>query len=250
MANKGESRKGQITSARAINDNNGQHATYVNNRNETMYKFYLTWDNGDQGEASAKSPNKQYKLNTDLTYVKYVREHNGNYYQSFSTINDPTYKSQGGGGGGSTKPKTPEEQKIIINQVALIAYNSVMNKLREPGNECYSAFKGWMYNKIFNLNEDPMTTQGVFKIACENVGNGMENSTIADVLTRADGFLSTVKNIEWNNPTQSHQQSNSQQSGQQQPPPQQSQPNQPPVEEPHHEEPPPEQSPPSGPFTI
>ena len=241
-------KKGKLTSFQA-KMYNGNHQNWNEN-----WKFIMTFDNGDTGVGMSKNQLGNWTIGTEYSY----EWQQGKYDVEFRKITDtskPAYVPGASGGGGGSKggggyKKSPEQQKIIINQVALIAYNSVMNKLREPGNECYSAFKEWMYNKIFNLNQDPMTVQGVFKIACENIGNGMENSTIGDVLTRAEGFLSTVKNIEWKNPTQSPQQSNSQQSEQQQPPPPQNQPSQPPVEETHHEEAPPEENPPQGPFTI
>ncbi len=255
----GESKRSVLVSAAPKTNQQGIHETYTSKRdNSLMYKFWITFQNGDAGEASAKSQAKTYPVGKEVTYMKYLREYQGTWHQTFTTIKDPSAPAYSGGGGGGTSggggyKKSPEQQKVIINQVALIGYNSCMSKLREDGNAAYSAFKSWMYDKIFNLKEDPMTVQGVFKITCENVGNSMDNSDITKVLEKANLFLSTVKNVEWINPTQAPQQNvqpsnvNSQQQPPQQVPPQnhqQEQPSQPPMESQNPpDEPPQEPSP-------
>lgn len=185
---------------------NGAHQKMYEN-----FKFIMTWDNGDVGVGLSKTQAGIWIIGTIYVY-QWVQ---GKYDIEFKAIKDPskpaydpnqrqTSKSSSG------YKKSPEEQKRIINQVALIGYNSCMlnlittdkddNKVAVSGNDVYLAFREWMYNKIFNLSEEPITLQGVFKIACENIGVKSDQVTIQDVLTKADALLNAVKNITWNNP--------------------------------------------------
>jgi len=77
-----------------------------------------------------------------------------------------------------------------------------MNKLQDELSVIYLAYKDWMYNKIFNLNEPPITVQGVLKIACQHEADKLvPETTLEQILKMADAFLKTVKNTSWNNPS-------------------------------------------------
>jgi len=254
----GENRTSVLQSAVQRMNQQGQQDSY-NGKNGLLYKYNLVFANGDSGEGSAKTTTKVFPIGKNCSYVKYTREYNGTIFMSFSGVKDvdaPAYNAGGGNpqqntGGGGYK-KSPDTQKMIINQVALIGYNSCMaNLIGEDeqghaitisGNDAYLGFREWMYNKVFNLNEEPITLQGVFKIACENIGNSPDTVTVEQVLKKADGLLAAVKNISWNNPAESPvQQNNLQQPVAQTPPPPVQQPQAPPQEQtppPGNEEPP------------
>ncbi len=249
----GENKTSVLQSATPRMNQQGQQDSY-NGKNGLVYKFNLVFANGDSGEGSAKSTTKVFPIGKNCTYTKYTREYKGSTFMSFTSVKDADAPAYTPGGGGSAPrssggyKKTPDQQKIIINQVALIGYNSCMlslvgedekgNPVMVNGNDAYLAFREWMYNKIFNLNEDPMTLQGVFKIACENVGTKADNVTLETVLKKAEGLLGAVKNISWNNPAAAPQQSNLQPTEHQTQAPTQ-QPTAPPVETPPAESQPP-----------
>lgn len=83
-----------------------------------MYRFEITFDNGDYGQYLSKSQDQtKFVIGQDATYTKESKEHNGNTYY---TIKPAQTQGYSGGGGGSYK-KDPETEKRIARMSVLKA---------------------------------------------------------------------------------------------------------------------------------
>lgn len=199
-----ENKKGKIVQADQIL-NNGEHATYIDKRGDTNYKFMLVWDNGDKGEASAKSSNKQYELNKELTYVKYTRIHNDNTYYSFAKINDPNYQKGTGGGGGGGAKKSPDQEYYILMSVAVetscITVRDMATHLQRPTDlkECTSLFTKWMLRKIHVNKCNAINVQAALRRAILLIGvDGQGVDSPQTVIIKAEEFYKTINdNVPW-----------------------------------------------------
>ena len=85
---------------------NGVHATYQGAKG-TLYKFMVTFENGDVGEANSTKTEPSWKIGDEYTYEKST---NGNY----TNIKGMKKVETGGGysgGGGNSKANDPEYQR-------------------------------------------------------------------------------------------------------------------------------------------
>ena len=82
-----------------------------------MYRFEISFDNGDSGQYVSKSPEQtKFVMGQDATYTIEAREYNGNTYYTIK----PAQTQQFSGGGGGYK-KDPETEKRIARMSVLKA---------------------------------------------------------------------------------------------------------------------------------
>lgn len=215
----------KLLSFEPVLDQHGEHRSWTSQKyNKTYYVFNVKFENGDYGNANSTSQYPKWKTGNVYTYTLEIKQGQYGEQRNIKGMKDISFDNKGGG-----RKRSPENEKVIINQVAFISYNLSMNVLKDEddqgreiavdGNKVYLEFRSWMYDKIFNLNEDPITTQGVLKIACNNKAMKGEKVFVKDILTLANGILKAVKNTEWKNPMSQPQQSNLRQSEQPTTPP-------------------------------
>lgn len=83
----------------------------------TLYGFYVTFENGDNGKYNSKSENQtKFVVGQEATYDFIPREYNGKTYYTVKPVN-PQYANSGGSQGG----KHTSKDESIIRQTALKA---------------------------------------------------------------------------------------------------------------------------------
>lgn len=186
-----EKRKGRMLSATP----NGRNWTDA--RGNVNYEFMLSFDNGDSGKANARSATGSYKIGEEYNYERELKTYNNEQYWQFKGVQNASYVPNAPKGG----QRSPEDQKQIINQVALICANNIMTKVDAEYNDLYLHLKNWLYMKIFSLSENPISTQGVIKIACEYYREAaIKTVTLTQLTDLADKLMNTVKNTTWTDP--------------------------------------------------
>lgn len=83
----------------------------------TLYGFYVTFENGDNGKYNSKSQDQtKFVIGQEATYDYIPREYNGKTYYTVKPVN-PQYANNAPSGGG----KTTSKDESIIRQTALKA---------------------------------------------------------------------------------------------------------------------------------
>jgi hypothetical protein len=88
----------------------------------TLYGFYVTFENGDNGKYNSKDPNQnKFLVGQEATYDYIPREYNGKTYYTVKPVN-PQYAPQSGSNATSTPSGThTSKDESIIRQTALKA---------------------------------------------------------------------------------------------------------------------------------
>jgi hypothetical protein len=88
----------------------------------TLYGFYVTFENGDNGKYNSKDPNQnKFLVGQEATYDYIPREYNGKTYYTVKPVN-PQYATQSGSNATSTSSGThTSKDESIIRQTALKA---------------------------------------------------------------------------------------------------------------------------------
>jgi hypothetical protein len=88
----------------------------------TLYGFYVTFENGDNGKYNSKDPNQnKFLVGQEATYDYIPREYNGKTYYTVKPVN-PQYATQSGSNATSTPSGThTSKDESIIRQTALKA---------------------------------------------------------------------------------------------------------------------------------
>ena len=85
----------------------------------TLYGFYVTFENGDNGKYNSKDQNQnKFVVGQEATYEYIPREYNGKTYYTVKPVN-PQYATPSSGG--STGGATTSKDESIIRQTALKA---------------------------------------------------------------------------------------------------------------------------------
>lgn len=110
MSNEKEQKKGVLKSFTKKFEPDGVTHSVWNNQGKINYKFVLTFDNGDIGEALAvdDSGSKSWVIGEEHDYTKLVRGDQGQYI-SFQGVKAESKKFNKSGGGGGRTPKTKKE---------------------------------------------------------------------------------------------------------------------------------------------
>lgn len=88
----------------------------------TLYGFYVTFENGDNGKYNSKDPNQsKFVIGQEATYDYIPREYNGKTYYTVKPVN-PQYANVAPSGGSSAPSGThTSKDESIIRQTALKA---------------------------------------------------------------------------------------------------------------------------------
>lgn len=88
----------------------------------TLYGFYVTFENGDNGKYNSKDPNQsKFVIGQEATYDYIPREYNGKTYYTVKPVN-PQYANVAPSGGSSAPSgKHTSKDESIIRQTALKA---------------------------------------------------------------------------------------------------------------------------------
>jgi len=194
-----EKRKGKLINAsKLIVERNGENVQYSKESEykgiKTLYYYHtLEFDNGDKGTARTKKPEGNFNIGHNYSYAK--REfQNGNYTNiSFSYLQDldrPSYQG---------KSFNPEQQKEILNQVAFIAANSVVNSVEEDYMDVYKAFRSWLYEQVIDKKENSQSMSGVIKIAASYFSEKKTSSQ--SVIKFANKLIEKIKDTSWESQT-------------------------------------------------
>lgn len=176
--------------------NNGQE-TFQSSYGKTMYVNTIYMENGDTGQANStkEQPNwkigEEYNYNIDkkqfdwgtvyqITGLKMVEKEGQQGYQKSG------YQSKGG------YKKSPQDQKMIQAQVAMICANFIFNKMQEDYDTIAREFLSYL---ILNSNEANMISiQGCLKISSEYFKELLEPEvTIQQVIEKAKELLIKVE---------------------------------------------------------
>lgn len=101
-----------------------------------MYKFEVTFDNGDAGQMNGKQPECKFKVGEQVAYELSSREYNGNTYYTIKPVTD---YQPGGGGGFKKDPAT--EKRIVRMNVLQRAVDLVLHERIEMRNLLATAEK-------------------------------------------------------------------------------------------------------------
>lgn len=93
-------------------DSNSVHATWSNGE-KTFYRFTVTFENGDEGQASSTLEQPKWKVGSAYNYELTTNQYGNN----IKSIKDPNAQPFTGGGGG--KKSNPLTQQQIIAQSCL-----------------------------------------------------------------------------------------------------------------------------------
>jgi len=158
--------KAKLLSFKPAIDQNGNHRSWTGRNNATFYVFDTVWSNGVTGQRNAKSQSPSWEVGKEYEIQHEEKSANNYTWTQITKMDDPD-RSKGGGGGRYKKEMSKEEQKEIMMQVAMIAANSIMNKLAEDYNTIIARFMNWLVQEGFKPNNKAIGVQGVLKIACE-----------------------------------------------------------------------------------
>ena len=88
----------------------------------TLYGFYVTFENGDNGKYNSKSPDQnKFLVGQEATYDYIPREYNGKTYYTVKPVNPQYANNAPTTSGGSTGGATTSKDESIIRQTALKA---------------------------------------------------------------------------------------------------------------------------------
>ena len=88
----------------------------------TLYGFYVTFENGDNGKYNSKDPNQnKFVVGQEATYDYIPREYNGKTYYTVKPVNPQYANNAPTTSGGSTGGATTSKDESIIRQTALKA---------------------------------------------------------------------------------------------------------------------------------
>lgn len=88
----------------------------------TLYGFYVTFENGDNGKYNSKDPNQnKFVVGQEATYEYIPREYNGKTYYTVKPVNPQYANNAPTTSGGSTGGATTSKDESIIRQTALKA---------------------------------------------------------------------------------------------------------------------------------
>lgn len=87
----------------------------------TLYGFYVTFENGDNGKYNSKSPDQtKFVVGQEATYDYIPREYNGKTYYTVKPVN-PQFTQGGGGSYSAPSGGSTSKDESIIRQTALKA---------------------------------------------------------------------------------------------------------------------------------
>jgi len=157
-----------------------------------LYYFTLEFDNGDVGTARSKNPQGNFKIGEEYSYNVNVFNNNGHENKSFSYLknlsNPYVYKGK----------ENPENQKQIMNQVALLATNMVMRKVDKEFLDLYKELRTWLYTQVLDNGEDSRSMSGILKIAAGYFQEADVKSVKLESITKyADSLIKLTKDTSW-----------------------------------------------------
>lgn len=107
-----QTKRSAVTNVTANGTFNGQHGT--------LYKFEVSFANGDSGEYASKSQDQQkFKVGVETDYVLTERPWNDKIFYKIAPAPQQQGGFQGGGGFAAAKPKDPETGKHIMRMSVL-----------------------------------------------------------------------------------------------------------------------------------
>lgn len=182
----------------------GEHYTKEDQKyGEKYWYFVLTFENGDTGNARAKSPDKVYGVDNQHSYVvNTFKDRNGVERMSFTKVTDLSAKWSGGGS--KKKDNDPTITEQIINQVTLACAIKLYPVVKDTKlMEIKLSLDEWVKTKVFNDKLDSQMICGVMKIATEycillhriQEGEKIELGVVND---NAEQFYEEVIRTDWN----------------------------------------------------
>lgn len=88
----------------------------------TLYGFYVTFENGDNGKYNSKDPNQQkFVVGQEATYDYIPREYNGKTYYTVKPVNPQYANVTPSNGSSAPSGTTTSKDESIIRQTALKA---------------------------------------------------------------------------------------------------------------------------------
>lgn len=165
-----------------------------------MYVFTVYFEDGTEGEANSTKQQPSWNIGKEYEYTKDVKTFD---WGTVTKIKMKQVKEEGSYGnkpaaskGGGYK-MTPEKQKMIMCQVALIATNSIMHKMQEDHSVIVRHFLSYLIKE--GAKHDPISLQGALKIAAEYYQQiQVANVEIQEVLDKTTEFMEmTEKSSKW-----------------------------------------------------
>jgi len=209
-----EQKKGKLLKATPLIVN-GVHYSKENDYKgikSLLYYFNVEFDNGDVGTARSKNPQGNFKIGEEYSYNVNVFNNNGHENKSFSSLKNLSNPYSG------YRRENPENQKEIMNQVALLATNMVMRKIDKEFLEVYKALRSWLYTQVLDNGEDSRSMSGVLKIAAGYYQEAdIKNVHIESVTKYADSLIKLIKDTTWKETTQNQSSKNTSLSSQEVP---------------------------------
>ncbi len=195
-----EQKKGKLLKAEPLIINSAHYTkeSEYQGVKTNYYYFTLEFDNGDTGSARSKSTQGSFKIGDEYSYNMNIFNNKGYENKSFSTLKNLSWS-----GNSFTNKESPDTQKQIMNQVALIATNMVMRKIDKDYLEVYNALRKWLYTKVLDDKEDSRSMSGILKIAAKYFQEAaMEKVNLGSVTLFADELIKTTKDISWESQSQ------------------------------------------------
>ena len=174
------------------------------------YVFTVYFEDGTEGEANSPKQQPSWNIGKEYSYTLKQHEYQGSFTNkiqmkqveeggSKSTGGAPKYNKtpQSGYKQSSGYKMTPEKQKMIMCQVALIATNSIMHKMQEDHSVIVRHFLSYLIKE--GAKHDPISLQGALKIAAEYYQQiQVANVEIQEVLDKTTEFMEmTEKSSNW-----------------------------------------------------
>jgi len=186
-----ENKKGKLVSFQPV-FYNGQHKSWVSQKyNETYYLFTLTFDNGDIGEANAKTQNGSYKIGSEYNYTKEISVYQDRQVVKIKGLKDANSSFSGGSKTGGYK-MSDEDKKRFLNKVALRCVNASMIKINEEYNPIYTKFRNWLYMRVFTLADTHQMASDILELSTDYYKNSAAASITSDnIISLANSLVKT-----------------------------------------------------------
>lgn len=166
-----QTKRSAVTNVTANGTFNGQHGT--------LYKFEVSFANGDSGEYASKSQDQQkFKVGVETDYILTERKWNDRIFYKIS----PAQVQQAPGGGFVAKAKDPETDKRITRMSVLkVAGDLAINgdiKLQEI--LAYAQiFENYVINGQDTLSQfKPLASENLFKADKGGIAQNFANEAI------------------------------------------------------------------------
>lgn len=172
--------------------------SFTSSYGKQMFVFTVFFEDGTEGEANSTREQPHWKIGDEYTFEREVKTFDWGTITKIKGMKKLEEEGQYSKSSPSSRhQKSPDDQKRIQAQVALIATNSIMTKIQEDHDTIVREFLSWLI--LTGTGNNVITAQGCLKISSEYWREvPTQEVTIKSVIDTANEFLNKVnKSARW-----------------------------------------------------